>query len=130
MRKGLTLVEVLVALAILALLGPILGGFITYLQVNTRSEVRSAAVTVAQETLEGLRLLDPQSLPSQGCSERTVTRSGRSFKVKTCYFDVELSLCQNRQPCGQEARRITVQVFLGNEDQPVYRVETVFTQLR
>jgi general secretion pathway protein I len=48
MRKGLTLVEVLVALAILALLGPILGGFITYLQVNTRSEVRSAAVTLAQ----------------------------------------------------------------------------------
>jgi prepilin-type N-terminal cleavage/methylation domain-containing protein len=123
MRKGLTLVEVLVALAILALLGPILGGFITYLQVNTRSEVRSAAVTVAQETLEGLRLLNPQSLPSQGCSERTVTRSGRSFKVETCY-------CQNRQLCGQGARHITVQVFLRNEDQPVYRVETVFTQLR
>ena len=123
MRKGLTLVEVLVALAVLALLGPILAGFVTYLQVNTRSEVRSVAVTLAQESLESLRLSNPQSLPSQGCSDRTVARSGRSFKVETCY-------CQNSQLCGQGARHITVRVFLDNESQPVYRVETVFTQLR
>ncbi|WP_282953988.1 hypothetical protein [Thermus aquaticus] len=43
--------------------------------------------------------------------------------METCY-------CQNRRLCGRGARHITVQVFLGNEDQPVYRVETVFTQLR
>ena len=123
MRKGLTLVEVLVALAVLALLGPILAGFVTYLQVNTRSEVRSVAVTLAQESLESLRLSNPQSLPSQGCSDRTISRSGRSFKVQTCY-------CENPQLCGQGARHITVRVFLDNESQPVYRVETVFTQLR
>ncbi|WP_117236738.1 prepilin-type N-terminal cleavage/methylation domain-containing protein [Thermus sediminis] len=123
MRKGLTLVEVLVALAVLALLGPVLAGFITYLQVNTRSEVRGAAVTLAQETLESLRLLNPQSLPSRGCSESTISRAGRNFRVQTCY-------CANPQLCGQGARHIMVQVFLGNEDQLVYRVETVFTQLR
>ena len=121
--KGLTLVEALVALAILSLIGPILGGFIAYLRINTRAEVRSQAVTLAQERLEGLRLLNPQTLPWQGCQDQTQARGGRTYTVRTCY-------CENASLCGPGARHLVVRVFLSGETTPVYQVETVYTQLR
>lgn len=121
--KGLTLVEVLVALAILALIGPVLAGFIGYLRINTRAEVRSQAVTLAQERLENLRLVNPQTLPTRGCQEETRSRGGRTYTVRTCY-------CENPGLCGAGARHLVVRVFLSGETAPVYQVETVYTQLR
>lgn len=121
--RGLTLVEVLVALAILALIGPVLAGFIGYLRINTRAEIRSQAVTLAQERLESLRLVNPQSLPTGGCQEETRSRGGRTYTVRTCY-------CENRSLCGAGARHLSVRVFLSGETTPVYQVETVYTQLR
>ncbi|BDG21592.1 type IV pilus modification PilV family protein [Thermus thermophilus] len=121
--KGLTLVEVLVALAILALIGPVLAGFIGYLRINTRAEVRSQAVTLAQERLENLRLVNPQTLPKEGCQEETRSRGERTYTVRTCY-------CENLRLCGAGARHLVIQVFLSGEAAPVYQVETVYTQLR
>lgn len=123
MKKGLTLIEVLVALAILALIGPVIAGFIAFLRVNTRAELRSTAVTLAQERLEGFRLVNPQTLSVEGCEDQLTPRGGRSFRVQTCY-------CENRALCAAGARHIAVRVYLQGEDQPIYRVETVFTQLR
>ncbi|WP_083922117.1 type IV pilus modification PilV family protein [Thermus igniterrae] len=122
-HKGLTLVEVLVALAILALIGPVLAGFISHLQVNTRAEIRSQAVTLAQERLEQLRLVNPQTLPNSGCEDQTQSRGGRTYTVRTCY-------CLNAGFCGPGARHLAVRVFLSGETAPVYQVETVYTQLR
>lgn len=127
MKKGLTLVEVLVALAVLAALGPIVGGFITYLQVNNRTELRSQAVTLAQERLEALRLVAPSSLPSSGCPNQAphrqeITRAGRVFRVQTCY-------CTNANFCGAKARHIRVEVYLRDQSTPLYTVETVYTEL-
>ncbi|WP_423247944.1 type IV pilus modification PilV family protein [Thermus thalpophilus] len=123
MKQGLTLIEVLVALAILAIIGPILAGFITYLRINTRTEIRSQAVTLAQERLEALRLINPQNLPTTGCQDQSLSRSGRDFTLKTCY-------CENASLCTSGARHVTVRVFLSGETNPIYHVETVFTQLR
>lgn len=122
MRRGLTLVEVLVALAILALVGPILAGFLGYLRVNTRAELRSQAVTLAQERLEALRLVDVSSLPANGCQDEEGTRSGRRYVVRTCY-------CVDGALCGPGARHLRVEVYLEGEATPLYRVETVYTKL-
>ncbi|MDM7324588.1 MAG: type II secretion system protein [Thermus sp.] len=122
---GLTLVEVLVALAILGLMGPVVGAFIAYLNTNTRSELRSQAVTLAQERLENLRLQDPQSMPQSGCTSETETRGSRTFTVQTCY-------CSQASLCGSGARFIEVRVYLGTRatGTPLYGVATVFTQFR
>ncbi|WP_105316879.1 type II secretion system protein [Thermus tenuipuniceus] len=122
MKRGLTLVEVLVALAILALIGPILAGFLGYLRVNTRTELRSQAVTLAQERLEALRLVDITSLPTSGCQEADQTRAGRTYRIRTCY-------CTQAVLCGSGARHIRVEVYLGREAAPLYTVETVYTKL-
>lgn len=121
--RGLTLVEVLVALAILGLLGPVVGAFLAYLQTNSRTELRSQAVVLAQERLEALRLQDPQNLPTSGCTEETVDRYGRTFRVQTCY-------CTTQNLCGPGARFLEVRVYRQGEANPLYSVATVFTQLR
>ncbi len=121
-KQGLTLVEVLVALAILALLGPVVGAFIAYLNTNTRAELQSQAVTLAQERLEALRLQNPQALPSSGCVTESVSRRSRTFTVQTCY-------CSQANLCGPGARFIEVRVYVEGKSNPVYRVATVFTQL-
>nr|WP_244187331.1 prepilin-type cleavage/methylation domain-containing protein [Thermus tenuipuniceus] len=110
------------ALAILALIGPILAGFLGYLRVNTRTELRSQAVTLAQERLEALRLVDITSLPTSGCQEADQTRAGRTYRIRTCY-------CTQAVLCGSGARHIRVEVYLGREAAPLYTVETVYTKL-
>ncbi|WP_243028985.1 type IV pilus modification PilV family protein [Thermus albus] len=123
--RGLTLIEVLVALAILGLIGPLVGAFIAHLNTNTRSELRSQAVTLAQERLENLRLQDPQTMPRSGCTSETKTRVSRTFTVQTCY-------CSQASLCGPGARFIEVRVYLGTgtSGTPLYGVATVFTQFR
>ena len=140
-RAGVSLIEVLVAIAILAIvLVAVVPAFVYYLQTNTKTEVRTQAVALAQEALEHLRLLDPSYLPSSGayppfadyssppptCNAAPtacqVTRRGRTYTVRVVFCPGGSGLC------GPHARHVRVEVDQGGKE--IYAVETVFTKLR
>lgn len=121
-QAGLSFLEVVVALALLGIvLVGVVPSFIGYIQSNTRSEQRSIAVRLAEERLEALRLVNPQTLPSGGSEEEAQNRSGKTYTVRTTY-------CAAVSLCGSGSRHIRVEVFLNGRS--MYAVETVFTQLR
>ena len=122
MRKGVGLVETLVALAIFTLvLGALVPAFIHYLDTNSRTELRTQAVTIAQQVLEDLRVQDPATLPNNGTEQRTVSYQGRSFRITIRY-------CRDPSLCTSTARQITVEVAYRNRR--IYAAETVYTKLR
>lgn len=121
-ERGLTLIEALVALAILGIAAvAIMPAFMTQLDSNRRSETRSGAVTASQQVLEGLRLADPASLPTTGAgAPQTVTVGDRTYEVTTFY-------CLQAALCDARSRHLRVEV--SHDGRVVYDVETVFTQL-
>ncbi len=119
--QGLSIVEVIVAMAILAIvMAGVLPGFIGNLQVNSRTELRGTAISIAQEELERLRqedLLNPTpAFPRQ----RNVSVDGRTFLVVS-------RLCVNTAYCSGASRHVQVQVsYQGSQ---VYAAETIYTRL-
>jgi prepilin-type N-terminal cleavage/methylation domain-containing protein len=122
--RGSTLVESLVALAILGIVAAgVLPAFTSQLDANRRNEVRSEAILAAQQSMEALRILDPQSeIPSGGSSApRLVRVDDREFEVVTHY-------CEREDLCDTNARHIRIEVWF--DERVVYDVETVYTQLK
>lgn len=119
---GFSLVEVLVSLLILALLAPLITALIGQAQINQKAEEVGQAMALTQITLEKLRLEDPGSLPSSGCSSTNTSRGGQTYRLETCY-------CLNPQYCARNIRQIAVRVYTPN-NVLLYQAETVYTQLR
>jgi len=122
-ERGFSLTEALIALALLAMVAAaILPAFTTHLRANARNEVRSSAVSAAQQRLESLRLQDPASMPDSGSSApQRVHVDGRDFDVVTHY-------CERNEYCDDSrSRHLRVEVRF--EGRTIYDVETVYTQL-
>lgn len=120
---GFTLVEALFAMAILGVtLASILPSFLTYLDTNSLSEERSAAVAAAQLVMEELREADPSSLPTSGTSAvRIVPVGNRDFEIQTTF-------CGDTSLCGAERRHVAVEVSFGGR--VIYDVSSVFARVR
>jgi len=120
---GFSLIEVLIALGIFGIVASSVAlGFINFLRFNTNAEVRTGAVTVAQQTIEAYRYADPTSLPSSGTTSTALTMDGRSY-------DIDTTFCANPAFCATaNNRHISVEVRYRGELQ--YSVETVYTQLQ
>lgn len=127
-RDGLTLLEVMVALSILLIgLVAVVPAFISFLHVNTHSEVQTQAANLAQTYLEKYRLQDPSTMPptsnsypTTSTSPVTVDYQGRTFTVVTTY-------CADTNYCGPTSRDIKVTVSYAN--QQVFSAETVYTKV-
>lgn len=131
-RRGLTLVEVLIAVAILGiLLGGLIPAFVSNMRINTDSEVRSQAVTAAQSVLDALRAdgswpeygLDPDgeaTIPPV----RQVESGGRTFDVQIDYGPY----CDASGTCLDGAQNVELEVRW--RGRVYYTVETVYTDLR
>jgi type II secretory pathway pseudopilin PulG len=116
--------EILFALVLFGLVSSAMfPSFLTHIQFNNRSEVRTAAHSAAQILLDELRLEDPGALPDEGSDDPVLIQVGqREFSVVTSY-------CVNEAFCtGSETRHITVSVSYN--DEILYSVETVYAQLR
>jgi len=122
-ERGFSLTEALIALGILAVVAvSVLPAFMTHVGANSRNELRSSAVSAAQERLEALRLENPAGMPDSGSSApQLVTVDGRRLEVVTHY-------CERAEFCTDDrSRHIRVEVRV--DGRTVYDVETVYTQL-
>jgi prepilin-type N-terminal cleavage/methylation domain-containing protein len=121
-ERGFSLIEGLIALAILGIvLTALASAFITCLDANTRLEQRTAAVAVAQRTIETLRRQEPATLPEDGTTVAVVALDGRDYEVLTHF-------CRDADFCSDDTRHLEVEVSFGGRT--IYAVETVFTALR
>lgn len=120
MTKGVTLIEAVVAVAILTIvLAGVIPAFVNYLSVNTSSEVRTGAVAVAQQLLDDLRAVG--SWPPSG-TVVSVTTGRRTYSATLTHSQ----FCDGGR-CFDGARRVRVEV--SHAGRTYYQVETVFTQL-
>jgi len=123
MKRGLSIIEVLIALAIIAIMiAAVIPVFSDFLRTNTDNEIRSQAVVAAQQNLEQLRRQfqgATGTLPNSGSTTQTIAVGGRSFVVTTYY-------CENPAWCSANTRQLRVAVNFGGRD--VYTAETVYTR--
>lgn len=123
-ERAFTLLEVLVSLLIFSVVSSSLSAvFINHLKQNSKGEIRSGAIAVAQQVLDDARSQDPASLPASGSSSvQTISGGSRNYQVVQHY-------CLNAAFCPTtNTRHIKVEVsYLGTI---IYAVETVYTQLR
>lgn len=121
-EKGFSLIESLVALAILGItLAALVPAFQSFLDANSVSEERSNALAAGQQAMEALRHRDPASLPSSGSSAaQIITVGNHEFEVVTHY-------CIEPSYCGTGTRHIVMDVGFAGKD--IYQIETVFTRL-
>jgi prepilin-type N-terminal cleavage/methylation domain-containing protein len=122
-QRGFTLLEALIAVSLLGIvLAGVVPTFLTYLDVNTLTEERSAAIAVAQQAVEELRQADPTAMPTTGTSPVQVISVGqRDFEVVTRF-------CTAPAFCTSDSRHLVVEVRFGGRT--VYSIETIFTALR
>lgn len=121
--RGFTLVESLVAMAIIGLIAvAIVPAFLTQLDSNARSEVRTGSIAAAQQILEDLRIPDPGTLPPAGAAGPVAVVVGDHV------FDVVVHYCLTESYCDDASRHLKVEVF--HKGRKTYDAETVYTQLR
>ena len=122
-QKGFTLIEVMVSLGIYSIvLSGLIPSFVSYSKFITRSQIKTEAITAAQQVLDELRVSDIQSLPVSGNDDpETIVENKRTYKVVASY-------CENQEFCSHLARHIVVRVFYF--DKQIIKLQTVYTQLR
>lgn len=115
---GLTLIEAVIAIAILAILmAGLVPGFVSFSQTNTRMELRSGAVAVAQQVMDGLRVT---GVPV-GVTTRTVDSGVRTYNVNIFVCSEGSANCFT----SNDARHIRLEVSFDGVTH--YQVETVYT---
>jgi prepilin-type N-terminal cleavage/methylation domain-containing protein len=120
--RGFTLLEALIAMAILGIvLAGLVPSFQSFMNANSLSEERSNAVAAAQQIMEGLRQVDPSTLPSSGTSAvQAVTIGSHEYEVVANY-------CVESSYCSSAARQIVLEVNFAGKT--VYTVESVYARL-
>jgi general secretion pathway protein I len=120
---GFTLSEALIALALVAMVAvAVVPVFVMHMDVNTRDEIRSGAVSAAQERLEALRLEPPAAMPPEGSTApQLVEVDGRRYEVVTHYCEID-EYCEDSR-----SRHVRVEVLI--DGTTIYDVETVYTEL-
>lgn len=135
--RGFTLVETAVALVVLAaMLSTFLPLFGTYRAATIRSDIRLGALAVTQRVMDELRHADVRNLPTSGTFENLPpapdgtgeSTSSMVYKGKT--YRVAITYCDPKRDCTVNARRIRVRTYLRNNPDPLFQLETVYTELR
>ncbi|WP_309571201.1 prepilin-type N-terminal cleavage/methylation domain-containing protein [Deinococcus sp.] len=108
--QGLTLVEVLVAIAILAIVIALSAAIITSLTTNGRSRAGLGVNQAAQQYIEVMTRdwLDPHRFGTvSGATARPTTLSGYTWEVTACEVTVPTDTSATTFPCAAPPQTIT-----------------------
>ncbi len=125
MRKGLTIIEALVAIAILAVaMAALIPVFARNARINTQMELRSGAVSAAQFVLDDLRISQRSNWNGTWPTSREVEAGSRTY-------DVDIDVCTSDLPGSPclttlDAKHIRLEVT--HDGTTYFEVETVFTR--
>lgn len=119
-ERGFGLIEAVIALVLLGvMLTSMIPAMTHYMQINSRAEIRTGAVAVAQQELDALRAV--QTWPTSG-SQTSVT-IGNAVYIATLTHE---QFC-DVGGCYAGARLVRMEVT--HDGRSLYGVETVFTEL-
>lgn len=119
-ERGFGMIEAVIALTLLGvILASMVPAMIHYMQINTRAEIRTGAVAVAQQELDALRAVE--TWPTSG-SQRSVT-------VGNAVYTATLSHKPFCDAGGCYAGARLVHMEITHEGRSLYEVETVYTEL-
>ena len=121
-EAGFSVIEIMVAVGIfMATIAGVAVSAYRYMSMNTTMEQKQIALTVAQETLEALRAVDPVSMPSTGSTSANVVKGNRTYVATTQY-------CLNTSYCTTTERHLTIAVTYRGA--PMVTLSTVYASLR
>lgn len=119
---GFTLVEALIGMAILGIvLAGIIPAFLSYMRVNSQSDIKSGAVAAAESVMDDLRQTAIIDWPTSGNVLSPVSGGDRDFDVTVVYCTPSLPYCSG------DARHVEVVVRF--QGKVYYDVQTVYTKL-
>jgi type II secretory pathway pseudopilin PulG len=129
---GLSLVEAMVALIIFGgVLSAMMPLFVTYSITTVKNDLKIGGMAVSQRVMDELRQAKIKELPSAG--KKTELPSGTSttsMEYKGAIYRVEIEYCNPNTNCDENTRQIKVSAFHGSNTNPVFQLETVYTQLK
>ena len=120
---GVTLVEVLIALTILAVvLLPVMVGFSQALITTSRSSLSAVATNIARQKVEELKAKDYASLQSQA-------RERRDYRPGDSYLEVAVTVTELRPDDAAKVglKQAVVTVYQRGSSQPIADLTTFFT---
>jgi len=122
-QSGFTLIETLVALVIFSLVSAaMMPAFLSQLKFSHSSKIKTGAMSAAQQALDAVRVVNPETLPSGGATVTSTVNAGDYT------YSVVLTYCNPTNYCTSRSRYITAEVsYQGTE---LYEVSTVYTRLR
>ena len=128
-NRGLTLVEILVALTLVAVvLLPVMTGLSQALVSTSQATIESAATSIARDKVESIK--DLARRPNFNLEALTAEpRAPADLKTGDQFFDVEVLTEPAKPDTGFQdgLRKVIVHVFRHNDDTPVATVTTYFT---
>jgi len=123
-RRGLTLVEVLIALTVLAVfLLPVMIGFSQALIATSQSSISAAASSIARQMIEDLKAVSFDSIQS------SAGRSSVDMRPGDLFFQVEtkVTVVEPNDATLKGLKLVEVSVYLTGSKTPMVVLSTYFT---
>jgi prepilin-type N-terminal cleavage/methylation domain-containing protein len=131
-ESGMSLLETMVALVIFgAIISAMMPLFVAFRLNTIKNDVKLGAIAVSQRVLDELRQEKISILPSSGKKEELPSgESTKSMAYKGTKYRVEIEYCNPSTNCDTTTRHIKISTFHLQSTQPVFEVETIYTQLK
>jgi prepilin-type N-terminal cleavage/methylation domain-containing protein len=134
---GFSLVETMVALVIFgAMVGTMLPMFGAYKVKTINNDIRLGASAVTQRVMDDLRRANVRNLPNAGTVEALPSapdgtgESTHAMSYKGKVYRVAITYCSPNTDCDADSRRVAVKAYFGDGTDPIFQLETVYTELR
>jgi prepilin-type N-terminal cleavage/methylation domain-containing protein len=131
-ESGMSLLETMVALVIFgSIVSAMMPLFVTFRLSTIKNDIKLGGIAVSQRVLDEIRQEKISTLPLSGRKEELPSgTSTKSMDYKGTKYRVEIEYCNPSKDCDAATRYIKVSAFHLQGTEPVFQVETIYTQLK